>query len=238
MDYSILQNGLKEVGLNMLSEFQLDQFDQYYRFLIEKNKVMNLTAITDPEEVQTKHFLDSLMCLKTGLLNKNIHVIDVGTGAGFPGIPLKIACPDIHLTLADSLNKRIRFLNEVIEMLQLENVEAVHGRAEDLGRNDKHREQYDVCVSRAVSNLNTLLEYCTPFVKVEGYFVAYKSGEINEELTKASSAMKKLGCILDKVEYFNIPGSNISRSFVIIRKVKHTLNTYPRKAGTPQKEPL
>ena len=152
MDYSILQNGLKEVGLNMLSEFQLDQFDQYYRFLIEKNKVMNLTAITDPEEVQTKHFLDSLMCLKTGLLNKNIHVIDVGTGAGFPGIPLKIACPDIHLTLADSLNKRIRFLNEVIEMLQLENVEAVHGRAEDLGRNDKHIEKYDVCLSHSYVN--------------------------------------------------------------------------------------
>ena len=238
MDYSILQNGLQAAGLDQLSDSQLDLFDQYYNMLIEKNKVMNLTAITDPLEVQIKHFLDSLMCLKTGLLHQNSKVIDLGTGAGFPGIPLKIACPEIHFTLADSLNKRIKFLDEVIHSLNLENINAVHGRAEDLARLPDYREQFDICVSRAVSNLNTLLEYTIPFLKKGGYFIAYKSGEITDEVAKAASAMKRLGCELDHAEYFILPGSDINRSFVVIRKTRPTSNMYPRKAGTPQKDPL
>lgn len=221
-----------------LTTFQKEQFNKFYDILIDWNKVMNLTAITEYEEVLKKHFLDSLSITKVINLEEIQSVIDVGTGAGFPGIPLKITFPHLKVTLLDSLNKRIRFLDEVICELGLKNVDTIHGRAEDIGRMEKYREQYDLCVSRAVANLATLSEYCLPYIKVGGIFVSYKSGNIEEEIKNSRKAVDLLGGVIKETVKFELPGTDIRRSFVIIEKQKNTPKKYPRKAGLPSKEPL
>ena len=215
---------------------QLNQFRVYYEMLVEKNKVMNLTGITEWDEVLEKHFLDSISLIRAIDLNRELSVMDMGTGAGFPGIPLKIAFPKLKVTLADSLNKRVLFLQEVIDALGLEGIEAIHGRAEDLARDKKYREQYDLSVSRAVANLSTLSEYCLPFVKLGGQFISYKSGEIEDEVLSSKSAVFLLGGKIKDTVKFELGESG--RSFIIIDKVKGTPKTYPRKAGTPSKKPL
>lgn len=226
--------GLNNIGI-MLTDERIEQFLAYYEMLVEKNKVMNLTAITEFDEVIEKHFLDSLQIVKyVDLDNKTL--IDIGTGAGFPGIPLKIAFPQLKVVLLDSLNKRIKFLDEVIHELGLVDVETLHGRAEDYGKRADYREQFDFCVSRAVANLSSLSEYCIPFVKKDGYFIPYKSGNIDEELQSANKAVFLLGGKLEKVEKFALEDSQ--RSFVFIKKVNNTAKKYPRKAGLPTKEPL
>lgn len=229
------RRGLDKLNIN-LTDRQLSQFLDYYEFLTETNKVMNLTAITDFEEVIEKHFLDSLSVCQVYEFHQNIRVIDMGTGAGFPGIPLKIAFPEIDLVLVDSLNKRIRFLQEVVDRLSLEHVEALHARAEEIARNKQYREQFDLCVSRAVANLSTLSEYCIPFVKEGGMFISYKSGEIEEETEDAKKAVFLLGGEIQQVYKFEL--GEQKRSFVMIEKRKHTPKLYPRKAGMPGKEPL
>ena len=218
------------------TEKQLEQFRIYYEMLVEKNKVMNLTGITEWDEVLEKHFLDSISIIRAIDISQNIFVLDIGTGAGFPGIPLKIAFPNLQITLADSLNKRVLFLQEVIDALKLEGIEAVHSRAEDLARDKNYREQYDLVVSRAVANLSTLSEYCLPFVKIGGQFISYKSGDIEEEVVASKSAVFLLGGKIKDTVKFELGES--SRSFVLIDKTKGTPKTYPRKAGTPSKKPL
>jgi len=218
-------------GEVLLSEKQLNQFYQYYELLIKWNEVMNLTAITELEQVVTKHFVDSLSLAKiVDNLEDKISLIDVGTGAGFPGIPLKIAFPEIKITLLDSLNKRVKFLDEVIGQLGLNEIETVHGRAEDLGRDGKYREKFDLCVSRAVANLSTLSEYCLPFVKKDGCFVSYKSGKVEEELVQAKGALKLLGGKIEDTVSFCLPREDGERCLVKIRKVENISKKYPRKA--------
>lgn len=228
-----------ELGVE-LTEAQRRQFIRYYELLIERNRVMNLTAITEFGDVVDKHFIDSLSLVKaTGDLGEaDLTLIDVGTGAGFPGIPLKIAFPAIRLTLLDSLQKRVRFLDEVIAELHLEDVITLHGRAEDYARRPEYRERFDLCVSRAVANLATLAEYALPFVKVGGRFIPYKSGKADEEKTQAAGAIKTLGGTIETDIKFNLPGADIERNLLVIRKQKNTPKKYPRKAGTPAKEPL
>lgn len=234
---NVLTEKVKELSI-VLNDKQIQQFEQYYNILVEWNKVMNLTAITEYEEVVEKHFLDSLTIVNAIHVKKIETLIDVGTGAGFPGIPLKIAFPHLKVTLLDSLNKRIKFLNEVINLLELNDIKAIHGRAEDYAKHAEYREQYDICVSRAVANLATLSEYCLPYVKVDGLFVPYKSGEIDEELKSSEKAVSILGGKVEEVVKFQLPGTDIGRSFVKIHKIKETKKKYPRKAGMPTKEPL
>lgn len=221
-----------------LSDIQTGQFIQYYELLISWNKVMNLTAITEYEEVVEKHFIDSLMAVHVINFEKIHSVIDIGTGAGFPGIPLKIIYPNLEITLLDSLNKRIKFLDEVIGQLEIKDIETIHGRAEDFAKQKEYREQYDLCISRAVANLTTLSEYCLPYVKVGGTFVSYKSGEIEQEMKNSENAVKILGGEVKDVYKFELPETDIKRSMVIIEKKKITGKKYPRKAGLPLKEPL
>ncbi len=221
-----------------LTQKQLDQFKTYYEMLIEKNKVMNLTAITEWEEVIDKHFIDSISLVKATDLSGDKRILDLGCGAGFPGIPLKIAFPNLKITLLDSLNKRINFLKDVIAELGLEEVEALHGRAEDYARKPEYREQYDYCVSRAVANLTSLSEYCIPYVKEDGYFISYKSGKVKEEVKEVKKALFLLGGKLEDMVSFTLPETDMERDFVIIKKEKKTPKKYPRKAGIPTKEPL
>lgn len=236
-DLTILEKGCEELGIE-LSERQKEQYITFYEYLVEKNKVMNLTGITEFEEVLTKHFLDSLACVKAIDVKNIINVIDIGTGAGFPGVPLKIAFPHLEACLLDSLKKRVNFLEESFRLLQFENISAIHGRAEEFAKNKTYREKYDLCVSRAVSNLATLSEYCLPYVKTGGCFISYKSGKVQEEAEQAEKAIKILGGKVKDIVYFNLPDSEIERSLVVIEKIKPTPGRYPRKAGTPLKEPL
>ncbi len=220
-----------------IDDKQLGKFEIFYKYLIEKNKVMNLTAITEKNEVIIKHFLDSIALVNYIQIEKK-NIIDIGTGAGFPGIPLKILKPDIHLTLLDSLKKRINFLDEVIEKCELLDVKTIHGRAEDFAHNKDYREKYDYALSRAVSNLSTLSEYCIPFVNINGCFISYKSGNMEEELNKSKNSIFLCGGKYEKTEKFYLPDTDIERSFIFIKKVKNTARQYPRKSGIPSKNPL
>ena len=233
----IFETKLSELGI-ALNEEQKRQFNQFYELLVEWNKVMNLTGITEYEEVNEKHFVDSLSIVKTIDMDSVETVIDIGTGAGFPGIPLKIAFPNLKVVLLDSLNKRIQFLNTVIDTLQLTDIQTIHGRAEDFAKQQAYRERFDLCVSRAVANLATLSEYCLPYVRVDGMFIPYKSGEITEELRQSQNAIHVLGGKVTDVVKFRLPGTEIGRSFVKIKKVQNTAKKYPRKAGLPSKEPI
>lgn len=225
---------LSEKGI-ILSELQIKQFDKFYDMLIEKNKVMNLTGIVEYDEVQEKHFLDSIAISFYEKLHGR--VLDLGTGAGFPGIPLKILFPELEIVLLDSLNKRIKFLDEVIEELGLEKITTIHGRAEDFANKSEYREEFDFCVSRAVANLATLSEYCLPFVTIGGKFISYKSGAIDEELQSSKKAINVLGGEVSEINKFTLPSSD-GRSFVYIKKINKTPKKYPRKAGLPGKEPI
>ena len=238
-EYNTMQfrKDIEALGIT-LTEQQINQFLVYYEMLVEWNQMMNLTAITEYEEVMKKHFVDSISLVKAYDVSKNVCVIDVGTGAGFPGLALKIAYPQLKLTLLDSLNKRIQFLNAVIEKLGLDGVDTIHGRAEDFAKPGKLREKYDLCVSRAVANLSTLSEYCLPFVKEGGEFISYKSEKIQEEMVKAEKAISILGGKVVKQVEFTLPDSDIYRNLFVIRKVKKTPGKYPRKAGLPSREPL
>lgn len=243
---------LEDTAGIILTDNQIKQFEKYYEMLIEKNKVMNLTAITERDEVILKHFIDSVALGKYFDFKAGLNVIDVGTGAGFPGIPLKIAFPQINMTLFDSLNKRVKFLQEVIESLNLNGTGksisdstvtigscvAMHGRAEEGGRDIRLREKFDVAVSRAVANMAVLSEYCLPFVKVNGYFIPYKTGTIEDELAQGQKAISILGGKYEKTEKLILPDSDIGRSFVFIKKIKNTPKAYPRKPGTASKQPL
>jgi len=219
-----------------LSEAQANQFYEYMQLLLVWNEKMNLTAITEPEEVLTKHFIDSMSI--SPYIKGNESVLDIGTGAGFPGIPLKIVFPQNKFTLLDSLNKRICFLNEVINSLQLEKIEAIHGRAEEYCGMGQKRENYDVVTSRAVAKLNVLLEYMLPFVRIGGRCICMKATEITEELEEAKKAIEILGGEIEKIETIRLENTEIERKIVIIKKVKNTPTKYPRKAGTPSKEPI
>lgn len=239
MEYNLdsFKKGLIDLGIS-LSEEQLAQFLKYYELLIEKNRVMNLTAITDFQEVVQKHFLDSLSLVKV-LEKKPVgRILDMGTGAGFPGIPIKIAFPDCSMTLVDSVNKKIGFIQGVVQELDLHNVEAIHGRVEDLGHDVSHREQYDLVVSRAVAFLPALAEYCLPFVKVGGVFLSYKSIKVDEEIPAGKKAIQVLGGRLEKDVRFQLPGTEMERAFLFIEKEKPCPKKYPRKAGTPTKTPI
>ena len=239
MDYNQFSDKLISIGKQInvdINEEQANKFYKYMELLLEWNEKMNLTAITEPDEVILKHFIDSITVEK--YINKEAKIIDVGTGAGFPGIPLSIIRNDLNITLMDSLNKRIRFLDEVIEKNNLINVDTVHSRAEELARNTDYREKFDVATSRAVASLNVLLEYMVPFVKVGGYCICMKGSNVDEELDNAKKALDVLNCKVEKVERFNLPGSDYGRNIIIIKKIGKTSKKYPRKPGTPAKEPL
>lgn len=232
-----LVDGSKDLDLE-LTDLQKERFLKFKELLLEWNQKINLTAITEDEEVDIKHFLDSLTSLKTELLYGNKKILDLGTGGGFPGVPLKIINDDLDVTLLDSLNKRIKYLDIVIEELGLKNIEAVHGRAEEISRTDEYREKYDICISRAVASLNTLAEYCIPFVKVGGYFISMKGPDVEEELKEGSNAVKLLGGEIVETKLVDVPNSDITHSLVIIKKVKKTPKKYPRGGGKPRKRPL
>ena len=221
-----------------LDDIKLEQFHKYYELLIEWNRSINLTAITEYGDVLTKHFLDSLAIVKAIDCKQKTSLIDVGTGAGFPGIPIKIVFPNIKVTLLDSLKKRVNFLDEVIKNLNLSNIEAIHGRAEDFAKENKLREQYDICVSRAVANLSILSELCLPYVSVNGKFIAYKSEKAAIELIEAENAIMILGGgNIEKIS-FHLPETEFERNIIVIDKIIQTPSKYPRKSGKPEKNPL
>ncbi|MFG6394140.1 MAG: 16S rRNA (guanine(527)-N(7))-methyltransferase RsmG [Lachnospiraceae bacterium] len=232
----LLYNNAKKAGIN-LSSIHLEKFQVYFDLMLETNKVINLTAITEKKDIVNKHFIDSI-ALKNYINLDGRKIIDIGTGAGFPGIPLAIISDNAHFTLVDSLNKRIKFLDKIIKECGLNNVETVHSRAEDLGHNETYREKYDYCVSRAVANMSVLLEYCIPFVKTGGQFISYKSEKAEDEIKQTTNAQNKLGCKFIKSYSFNLPETDISRRFYIFERNKKLSKTYPRQAGKPKKNPL
>ena len=238
-DFSQLKKDLNEFGIELTAEME-EQFLLYYNMLIEWNSFMNLTAITDFDEVLKKHFTDSVSLIRAipDLGEKKYRMIDIATGAGFPGIPLKIVFPNISVVLLDSLNKRVNFLKEVISKLQLTDITAVHGRAEDFAQNKEYRESFDLCVSRAVANLATLSEYCLPFVKKNGRFISYKSEKVSEEFEISGKAISVLGGEYENQVTFELPDSDIYRNLFVIKKKSATPGKYPRKAGLPSKEPI
>jgi len=229
--------GLSELNIKLTNE-KIEKFRLYKKLLKEWNEKINITAITDDDEIDIKHFLDSLAIFETGIVVGGKSVIDVGTGGGFPGIPIKIVSEDVNVTLLDSLNKRLLFLDEVINQLGLSGIESIHGRAEDLGKSVEHREKYDIATSRAVASLNVLCEYCIPFVKVNGYFIALKGPEVDEELREAQNAIKVLGGKLENKINVHLPNSDIVHNLIVIKKISQTPTKYPRAAGKPKKNPL
>ena len=233
----IMEEGFNHLNLPYGKDIE-NKFILYRDLLKEWNQKINITTIEDDEEIYIKHFIDSVLLLNEDNINENKKIIDVGTGGGFPGLPLIIVNGNYKLTLLDSLRKRIDFLSEVVKALNLQDVKLIHGRAEDFGQSKEHRENYDICVSRAVAPLNVLSEYCIPFVKVGGYFAAYKSDNISREITNSDNAIKKLGGKIKEIKEIHIPGTNIIRKIVIIEKTEPTNGKYPRKAGKPSKEPL
>ncbi len=233
----ILESGAAAFGVR-LDERQLDAFDRYTELLLEWNQKFNLTRITEPGEIAVKHYLDSLSLLEFAQIPDGSSLIDIGTGAGFPGIPLKIAIPGLKLTLLDSVRKRLAFLEAVVQELGLSDVQIVHGRAEDFGQDRAFRARYDFSVSRAVARLSVLCELCMPFCRVGGRFIAYKGPDVDEEVAEASKAIRVLGGKLESVHKFVLPGSDLQRSLVIVGKTEQTPRAYPRKAGTPEREPL
>ena len=239
MEYSTFNEELLEKSSTMGVRFSVEQIDKFYKYmnlLIEWNEKINLTAITEPSEIILKHFIDSITILKE--IEDGSILVDVGTGAGFPGVPLSIMNPTLKITLVDSLNKRLIFLQEVVKELKLENVELIHARAEEFGQNKKYREKFDIATSRAVANLSSLSEYLVPLVKIGGKVISMKAGNAGQEIEEAQTAIKVLGGCIKKIDEFNLPQSNIERTIITIDKVKNTPNKYPRKAGTPTKEPI
>jgi len=233
----LLEQGAREIGIS-LNRQQVNMFSVYLRLLKEWNMKMNLTTITDEREIIVKHFLDSLTCAGAGNIVDGVRAVDIGTGAGFPGIPLKIVFPGIKLTLVDSLNKRVNFLKEVICKLGLKDVDPIHARAEDLGVKEEYREQYQLCFSRAVSHLSVLSEYCLPFLKAGGFFLGLKGPGYKEELKEASNAINILGGELCDIKEFVLPGTDILHYVLVIKKVKPTPSKYPRKPGKAEKKPI
>ena len=233
----LLKDSLNKMGIS-ISEEQTQQFFDYKSLLLQWNEKMNLTAITDESEVVIKHFADSVSILSAVNIENGAKIIDVGTGAGFPGLPVKIVRPDLKVTLLDSLNKRIGFLNEVCTQLHHENVDNIHARAEDGGQSTELREKFDYCLSRAVANLAVLSEYCLPFVKVGGSFISLKGPDVAQEVNEGETAIKKLGGRVEQVIKIEIPNSDITHSLVIIKKIGKTPKLYPRKAGTASKNPI
>lgn len=233
----LLERGLVEMGLNTTPEM-VEDFFTFKDLLLDWNEKINLTAITEENEVVIKHFLDSLACLKAGVSFSDKKVLDLGTGGGFPGVPLKIYDRSIHMTLLDSLNKRINYLKIVGETLNFSHIDYVHSRAEDGGVNKAHREQYDIVVSRAVANMSTLVEYCLPYVKVGGYFIAQKTMEASDEIESAKKAISVLGGTIEAIIPGEIPFSELKHNLVLVKKVSATPKQYPRKAGTPSKSPI
>ena len=239
MEHTTFNERLLEKASTMGVRFSVEQMDKFYKYmnlLIEWNEKMNLTAIIEPNEIILKHFIDSITILKD--IKDGSTVVDVGTGAGFPGIPLSIMNPTLKITLVDSLNKRLIFLQEVINELDLKNVELVHARAEEFGRNKKYREKFDVATSRAVANLATLSEYLLPLVKINGKAISMKAGNASQEIEDAKKAIKTLGGNINNIEEFKLPQSDIGRTIIIIDKISGTPGKYPRKPGTPAKEPI
>lgn len=233
----ILKNGLNELNI-AIDDIKIDKFEKYKDLLIEWNKNINLTAIEDEKEIYIKHFIDSVSTLTTGYIKNTDKIIDVGTGAGFPGIPLKLCIDNLNLTLLDSLNKRINFLKEVCASINLESVEFIHGRAEDFGQDINYREKYDIATARAVAGLPILLELCVPFIKLGGYFICLKGPSLNEELKESKKAMEVLGVeFVEKID-IGLPYTDIKHKILILKKVKNTPTKYPRKAGKPSKSPI
>ncbi len=232
-----LENLLKNSDIPY-SKNSLDKFEKYKDLLIEWNKKINITSIDDEEEIYLKHFIDSVIIKKYVIIKEGAKTIDVGTGGGFPGIPLKLVDNDMKITLLDSLNKRIKFLDEVVKDLNLKDVECIHGRAEDFGQDKNYREKYDYGFSRAVASLNVLLEYVLPFIKKDGLFIAFKGSNFNDEIQDSKNALRILGGKIIDLKEYNLPDSDISRSLIVIKKIKNTPMKYPRRPGTPNKKPL
>lgn len=233
----LLVNGAKELGIDLSSK-QVEQFMRYKVLLQEWNEKMNLTAITGDQEIMTKHFLDCMTINKAIAMDNQKNVIDIGTGAGFPGLVIKIAFPHLQVTLVDALKKRLNFLETVIDELELTDIKCVHSRAEDLGKNKAYREGYDICASRAVANLAVLSEYTLPFVRVDGYLIALKGQKLDEELEQGKKAIEILGGKLEEIVHTGVPFTNLDHKIAKIRKIKPTAAKYPRKAGEPTKSPL
>lgn len=233
----ILKKAAEEYGIS-LSEIQLQQFDCYQELLVEWNQKMNLTALTEPKDVAIKHMIDSVSVYDEKWFSEGMSVIDVGTGAGFPGLPLKILCPSLKVTLLDSLNKRVKFLETVVSELGLSDIVCVHARAEEAARQKQYREKFDAVVSRAVARLPILAEYDLPFVRVGGFFAAMKGAKYEEEAEEAKKAVKLLGGGETVLREIKLPGLEDKRGIIYIRKEKRTPSVYPRKAGTPEKNPI